>query len=211
MLLFAACRGDQLSAMLLEPVPSWALAECRSASALRAVCPQALPPAPWSELSRGAGKVSLCLSGDPDCPRWDSFDLAWGGESPGHPERNRPDGSSGLVHVVAYAGDLGGPVGYQAHGESAFSFDWPAVAIPLRDGLMEGERGEALLLETPAGWGREGQLVLAPAYALGGLVGDHLVFRWEEDGIEYAIGLHAWEPLTEAAATLRDVLRSSEA
>ena len=39
-------------------------------------------------------------------------------------------------------------------------------------------------------------------------MGNHLIFRWREHGRTYALGLHAWEPLSEAVATLRAIVDS---
>ena len=71
---------------------------------------------------------------------------------------------------------------------------------------MQAKRQQALLLSANAA---SHELVLAPPYGLGGLMGDHLILRWRERGRDYAIGLHAWEPLTEAAATLDAVVSSA--
>jgi hypothetical protein len=42
------------------------------------------------------------------------------------------------------------------------------------------------------------------------MVGNHLVFRWETER-RYVVLLHAWEPLTEAAATLKAIIASTAA
>jgi hypothetical protein len=54
--------------------------------------------------------------------------------------------------------------------------------------------------------GREGVLTLAPSFPTGGFVGNHLTFVWREHGVQHTLSLHAWEPLTEAAATLRTMV-----
>jgi hypothetical protein len=36
----------------------------------------------------------------------------------------------------------------------------------------------------------------------------HLIFRWQERGVSLALGLHAWEPLSEAPATLEQMVSS---
>jgi hypothetical protein len=43
------------------------------------------------------------------------------------------------------------------------------------------------------------------------MLGNHLVFRWREGRREYVVSLHAWEPLTEAAATLKAIVASTPA
>jgi hypothetical protein len=42
------------------------------------------------------------------------------------------------------------------------------------------------------------------------MLGNHLVFRWGTDR-RYVVSLHAWEPLAEAAATLRAIVASTPA
>jgi hypothetical protein len=202
-------RGGALPvAVALAPTPVRALRACRRLPIVRRQCPRRLPQA-----GRGTGlgiQLWVCRRGDRDCPTWDAFNFQWGAESPRRPERNRPGGNSGVVHLVIYGGDLGGPRGFQTkHADSAFPFDWPSQIRSLRDRLMNEQRPKALLLLRTIWGGRDGELVLAPRYELGGLMGDHLIFRWRAGQEEYAVGLHAWEPLTEAAASLRSVLLSA--
>lgn len=190
----------------MSPAPAAALRRCREAKKLASTCPTRLPRAPWD----APVQMTVCHTGERDCPRWDAFSLQWGAESPNRPEANRPDGRAGVVHVVVYSGDLGGPKGSQTHAESAFPFGWPSTEIALRNGLMKEQRTAALLLGE-AGWaGRRGQVVLAPPYGLGGLMGDHLIFRWQSGTRGYALGLHAWEPLIEAVASLRGVVEAAD-
>ena len=56
--------------------------------------------------------------------------------------------------------------------------------------------------------GRRGRLLLAAPYPRGGLMGDHLIFRWRDGGREYAASLHAWEPFQETVDTLEAVVAS---
>lgn len=51
--------------------------------------------------------------------------------------------------------------------------------------------------------GRRGLLYLAPPYIHGGQMGDHVVFQWRQGRTTYAISLHSWWPLPQAAATLQ--------
>jgi len=41
-------------------------------------------------------------------------------------------------------------------------------------------------------------------------MGDHLVSRWQSGVHEYALGPHAWEPLIEAVASLRNVVVAAD-
>lgn len=56
--------------------------------------------------------------------------------------------------------------------------------------------------------GRQGFLSQAPDYPQGGMEGGHLVFGWHQDGIDYSISLHAWDPLVETEETLRQMVES---
>jgi len=95
------------------------------------------------------------------------------------------------VHLVVYAGDLGGPEGFQTHAHSAFPFDWPDLssARPLIDGLSPYRDGEAIAFGRYRFGDVEGELVLAPA--IQAMDGGHLIFRWRSRQREYAISLHA--------------------
>lgn len=75
-------------------------------------------------------------------------------------------------------------------------------AVPLTDGLMRRAREQPLCFGGARIGGRHGDLFLVPPFPTGGMIGNHLVFRWEQNGERYALSLHAWEPLTETAATL---------
>ena len=56
--------------------------------------------------------------------------------------------------------------------------------------------------------GRLGRLLLAAPYPRGGLMGDHLIFRWRDGRREYAASLHAWEPFQETVDTPEAVVAS---
>jgi hypothetical protein len=72
------------------------------------------------------------------------------------------------------------------------------------------KRREHLLRFGVRRWGgRTGWLELAPSYLRGGMLGNHLIFRWGPRGDERIVSLHAWEPLTESADTLRRIVESA--
>jgi hypothetical protein len=52
-------------------------------------------------------------------------------------------------------------------------------------------------------------LVRAERLIFGGEMGDHLIFRWNAAGLNYAVSLHSWAPLREAVATLEVVVASA--
>lgn len=180
----------------LKATPAQVLASCSRSRLLRPACPKRLP-AGYAYASK------LCPAGKRGClfpSRIDHLNV----ES----DRSTRKGQMpSFVHLVVYAGDLGGPKGFQNHGFSAFPFDWPSrsSARPLIDGLTKHTGTSAIPFGRYRFGSLRGELVLAPATHA--LDGGHLIFRWRS-GREYAISLHAWEPLTEAAATLRVVVGS---
>jgi hypothetical protein len=76
------------------------------------------------------------------------------------------------------------------------------------DGLLAKARTRAIFIGSYTWAGKKGTVVLAPAYPGGGEQGDHLIFRWRQSRVGYALGLHSWEPLSHAFATLRAMVRS---
>jgi hypothetical protein len=59
-------------------------------------------------------------------------------------------------------------------------------------------------------WGSySGQLVLAPSYPAGGMMGDHLIFHWTARAGDRMISLHGWEPFTNVVATLHAIVLSA--
>jgi len=80
--------------------------------------------------------------------------------------------------------------------------------------LLAGPPGEALgdvavrRLDTARWSGRRGLLLRARPYPRGGIMGDHLIFRWREGAREYAASLHTWKPFAEAVSTLRAMVAS---
>lgn len=72
------------------------------------------------------------------------------------------------------------------------------------DALLSPTRRRAVLFGHVDWYWRSGALVLAPPYfAGGGPVGDHLEFCFDARGVYYAITIHAWAPLAQTVATLR--------
>jgi len=126
-----------------------------------------------------------------------TFNLERGAEYRDAPERNRPPR---MAHLLV----VGGHVERSAAGV----FD-DLRHVALRDGLMRRARDRSLGFGTRWWSGHAGQLFLAPSYPRGGMLGNHLVFRWRTGRRTYVLSLHAWEPLTEAAATLRAVVGST--
>lgn len=70
-------------------------------------------------------------------------------------------------------------------------------------------RQKALFLGAVRWGSRSGQLVLAPSYPAGGMMGDHLIFCWRANGSDRMISLHRWDPFRSVVATLRAIVLSA--
>jgi hypothetical protein len=105
-----------------------------------------------------------------------------------------------LIHVVAKAGDL----------RDGFYFPLPAAdsEVTVSPGPTPPERNEPILLGAPTWDDRVGTLVLAPSFPAGGIDGDHIIFKWNDDGTDYAVSMHTWRPMAETEATLRSLVES---
>jgi hypothetical protein len=161
--------------------PPAVLARCRSDRDLRVACPTRIPRiGRWETYPRVVDGL---------------FGIQLGGEIPGRPELMRPPR---ILHIeVAVNPDRWVP------------FRWPRTrAVAPRDGLVRERRPKPVLLGRATWGGRRGSLALAPSYPLGGSQGNHVMFRWREDSETYVVGMHAWEPFSEAYATLRRVVAS---
>jgi hypothetical protein len=141
--------------------------------------------------------INGCRPGGPECGgvSWYQLHLE-------HIERQADVPPPRWVHAAIFAGNL----------NHAFPFRYPVAGrsdpVPLKDGVFASHRENAIYFGEVTWSGRRGSLVLAPGYPTGGTQGDHLIFRWRDSDGDHAVGLHAWEPLTEVAATLRDMIGS---
>jgi hypothetical protein len=81
-------------------MPRGAARRCRAARLVRPACPRLVPEAPYDE--RPEVYVAQLIPAGPGAP--ELFNLQWGAETPGRPERNRPPR---LSHVVLAAGAPG--------------------------------------------------------------------------------------------------------
>jgi hypothetical protein len=99
-----------------------------------------------------------------------------------------------MAHVVLVAGDT--------ERIAPWREPWNEPARRLRDGLVPEKRPAPISFGRVQFGEREALLYLAPPFPTGGMIGNHLVLAWRTNGGGRAISLHAWEPLTEAAATL---------
>lgn len=170
----------------LMPTPAAALRACRRSELLRPACPGRVPRVP-------VGRIDAGLYGDFPNTGAQAFNLQWGGEDPERPALNRPPG---MLHLVILAGPLA-PAPYGLTDEQ-----------PLRDRVLRETRKRGVFFGTVHWGGRTGALVLAPPYGLGGIEGNHLIFRWRGGENEYALSLHGWEPFRETVSALRRVIDS---
>jgi hypothetical protein len=167
--------------IMLMATPPRALARCRSDRRLSPACPTRIPRIPgWETYPRRVDGI---------------FGIQLGGEIPGRPELMRPPR---VLHIeVAVQPDRWVP------------FRWPTGApVAPRDGLVRRERKKPVLLGSAVWTGKKGSVALAPGYPTGGSQGNHVMFRWRRGGRTYVVGLHAWEPFSEAYATLRRIVAS---
>jgi hypothetical protein len=169
----------------MMPTPYGPLPRCRHDVLVRPACPTRIPRVPgWNLYGDDLEGV---------------FGLERGGEVPGAPELNRPPA---MLHIEIWAGRPG-------RVNVVTADEWPTgPPVHARDGLVRRARQRPLPLGSARWGGRSGSLALIPGYPVGGSMGDHLVFRWREDGYEYLVSLHAWEPFHETVAMLRRIVES---
>lgn len=172
------------------PTPAASLRTCRSDARLAPACPLRIPRLLFS---------GWHTSPSPPRPVNGIFDMQRGGEIPGKPELMRPPGNLHIEVEVAVG----------AAKPRGIGFRWPTSgAARPRDGMVHEERSRPVLFGRVNWGGRPGTVALAPAYPNGGSQGNHVVFRWQDGRSTYLVGMHAWEPFTEAYTTLRRVVAS---
>ena len=165
-------------------MPPKALLKCQAHPELRPACPTRVPVI--DNLSRPralAFKQGRALR---------AFSIEWNAPYPRLTSKNAPPR---FAHVIVYGGDLT---------SSTDDFDvkeeW--------EGHIPANRNFGLDFGEPTWNGRRGELILAPPHPLGGMDGDHLVFRWTGDETSYSVSLHAWDPIEETRATLKAIIES---
>jgi hypothetical protein len=162
---------------------------CRASRLLRPVCPRRVVSGLYPR--RGVYLAPHGGAGE----RHDRFDLIG---LPRRPARAR--------HLVLFASRYG--LARSGAGRIFAEWPWQGPVVGLRDGLTRGGRERSVLLARPT-WAARGDLVLDRSRPQARFAGDHLVFRWRSRGVDYAVALSAWEPLREAAATLRAIIASA--
>jgi len=186
-------NGVQPTRMAATPAYVRRLCQRSQLLSAGAACPRQLPYVGQEP----AWEAYICLRGRPGCLglTWDDFELIHSGGGSLEP----PNWS----HVAIFAGSLT---------RVAFPFGLPTsgTVVALRDGVFTRSGAQPIFFGVTRWGAKTGTLALAPDYPRGGEQGGHLIFLWKRDGTAYAIGLHAWEPLVQAAATLRAIVRSTD-
>lgn len=181
---------QQSNGVQLRAAPSELIQQCRHLRIVRRACPTEVPAV--------GGKVYTAQAFRHGS--YAAFSMAAGTEYP-EAEKNRPPRFS---HVVAEGGDL-------RRGAFAPFTNIPSRRTPPRNGLVSTNRARPALIGRPIWNEHRGLLVLMPGFeARDSLDADHLVFLWEESGNDYALSLHAWEPLSEVISTLRALVTATE-
>jgi hypothetical protein len=190
-LLVTACSATQPvrlsetseTSAALAPTPPKVLKKCERYPQLEPACPTKVPIVEDATFHRArASREGKDV--------WVFF-AEWNGPHPGLTKVNAPPA---FAHVNAFAGNVQWMAGF--HIDRAPDKDPPEKRA---SGLSFGERT----------WnGRTGELLLAPSYPYGGMEGDHMVFRWAQEGLDFSLSLHAWDPLEETKVTLRALVES---
>ena len=182
------------------PTPTAALSSCLHVQLLAPSCPRLVPNAPYRNTGGSVRRYTFFAEGPRHgFPTLLNLD---GERSPAHNRRNHPPN---LVHVLLYAAQTS-----LMRFPHAFLAPWPKSQRfrAVRDGDLAKAKRSPVSFGSRVWNGRHGDLVLIPPYGLGGMQGNHLVFRWCDDGIDYALGLHSWEPFRKTALDLRAIIRS---
>jgi hypothetical protein len=172
-------------AVELVPLAAKRLEHCRRSPLLSTICPTYVPRVNAPYLSHLARDPARALG------EMHVFNLERGGEDPQRPETNRPPR---MAHIGLLAGDT--------ERIAPWREPWGRPARPLRNGVLSLPRSQPISFGLVRVGDTRALLYLAPPYPTGGYLGNHLVLSWRTNDGGRAVSLHAWEPLTEAAATL---------
>lgn len=170
------------TAARLVPLAPERLSRCRRSARLRNICPVLVPRVggPYRSYVSDGGPFAL-------------FDLERGlpGQAP-------PRGA----HITVVAGDVERIDPF----EHPNATDEPAL---LGDYMLVDDRREAVSFGRVKWGAYEGVLFLAPPFLYGAQLGDHLVFEWGEGDERFLYSLHAWKPLVDTAATLKEMIEAA--
>lgn len=174
------------------PTPQSVLRKCRSDSALVPACPTRIPHVSLEPVVRW-GRTYSSLRTYPETVAG-IFGIERRFQT--GPDLIRPP----ILHLEVEA---------VARRPRGFRVQWPTTGrVAVRNGLLDEARLKPLYFGRVTWGGKAGSLALSPPYPRGGSQADHVVFRWRSGRSTYVVGMHAWEPFTEAVATLRRVVAS---
>jgi hypothetical protein len=174
----AADAGTAVRLVALGPDK---IAHCRRSDRLAPICPMLVPRVRAPYLSNLSDQATDAL-----------FNLERGIPGSAPPE---------AAHITVGAGDI----------ERSDPFEHPTASDAvsrLDDQLLDKERQEPVSFGTATWGGTTGLLFLAPPFLHGGQLGDHLVFEWGTGNERAEYSLHAWKPLADTAATLREMIEA---
>ena len=174
-------RDSPATSIPLIATPPKILEKCRRFPQLQPACPTKVPDVDEKFQRANAASHGKTLV----------FFAEWNAPYPGLTTRNAPPT---FAHVNAFAGDIQSMANFEID-------DAPNKSPPRK-------RDSALSFGDRSWNGRIGDLLLAPSYPHGGMEGDHLIFQWSQEGMNYSLSLHAWEPLEETEATLKALVES---
>jgi len=169
----------------MTTTPLWLRDLCRSAAMVRTACPSRLPA-----VGLQGAYVDVVPTPPSERPKLRSLlvSVSWGGEYP-NPRRNRPPQ---FVHLELTAG----------HVVSAKRF---APPVPLSRLTLP----KSYVVTRPIPLGQHDWTAIPGKLVFGDCFGNHLCYRWRENGRGYQIDLHAWEPVTQTAHVLRAIVAST--
>ncbi len=185
----------------MMPMPSRYATRCRSSPILQPACPRLIPKVP--DALGGVVVDGLVASGP--LPQRNGalfyvFDMEHGVPHEYKLRLNRPPRT---LHLTIVAGrrpsNLFGGMTYPGTRRDA----------TLSDASIATRRLKLLFFGKRVWSSHTGALFLAPSYPFGGQIGGHLTFWWQSGGHGYVISIHAWEPLTECAHVLREIVAST--
>jgi hypothetical protein len=169
----------------MTTTPPWLADLCRTPPMLRLACPGRVPAVGFP-----SAFVDVVPTPTSERPKLKSLlvSVSWGGEY-ANPRQNQPPQ---FVHLEFTAG----------HVVSSRRF---APPVPLsRLSVPSGYTVTRPIPLGQRGWtANPGELVFGDCF------GNHLCYRWRENGRDYQIDLHAWEPVTQTAHVLRAIVAST--
>jgi hypothetical protein len=169
----------------MTATPLWLDQLCRRPGILRGACPSRVPA-----VGRQGAYVEVVPtppSGRPK-PRSLFVSVGWGGELP-NPRLNRPPG---FVHLELTAGRVVSSRRY-------------APPVPLARLTVPA----GYLATRPISLGQRDWTANPGTLVFGDCFGNHLCYRWQANGRDYQIDLHAWHPVRQTAHVLRAIVSST--